>query len=195
MRSMLFEIGILAFARTALSGLPAIADPWVDEDPGRPMTNCGVVAKTVVSDDFRFFILAGLEGSGHHYILNAARAVLRSNHDLPRIERHLDTDPWYLPDAMGGKVSHYAEASLQGKEEMQRLAEEAAGFPYPTVHFPELPLSYPRYSGPDKAMQYVDLKRIAEDAESAGIDLRVVYLKRSAQDMIVANTVHRNFQE
>lgn len=192
---MLFKLGALAFLRTALSGLPATADQWIATDSVGPTGSHGVVAKTVVSDDFRFCMLAGLEGSGHHYILNAARTVLHVHQELPRVGRHMDTDPFYLPIAMGGKVSNYAEADLQGKREMQLLAEEVARFTYPTIHFTELPMSFPRYSGPDKALQYIDLKRIAQDAESAGIDLRVVYLKRSVHGMIVANTVHRDFQE
>lgn len=78
---------------------------------------------------------------------------------------------------------------------MQRLAEQAAGFPSPTVYFPKIAMSYPRLNGPEKVMQYNDLKKIAEEAESAGLDMRVLYLKRSARDLIIANTVQRHFQE
>ncbi|CAN0167541.1 unnamed protein product [Hapterophycus canaliculatus] len=41
----------------------------------------------------------------------------------------------------------------------------------------------------------MDLRLLAEAAEAEGIDFRVLYLRRSARDFIVANSVHRLFQE
>lgn len=157
------------------------------------MTPSGVVVKTIVSDTFRFFCLAGLEGSGHHYLLGASSAVFRANSDLPRIGKQLDLKPFYLPYAMGGSASHYAEAETEARKGMKRLGKEAAGLPLPTFYFPNQALSYPQFAGPDKVMQYNDLKMMAKEAESADLDMRVVYLKRSAHDIIVANTVHRDF--
>ncbi|CAM9808577.1 unnamed protein product, partial [Ectocarpus fasciculatus] len=37
-------------------------------------------------------------------------------------------------------------------------------------------------------------RELAEIAEAENVDLRVVYLRRSAEDLIIANTVHRRFQ-
>lgn len=55
--------------------------------------------------------------------------------------------------------------------------------------------SFPTGNGPDKVIHYVDLRLIAELAEEEGIDFRVVYLQRPAKDMLIANTVHRQFPE
>lgn len=42
---------------------------------------------------------------------------------------------------------------------------------------------------------YFDLRLMAEVAEAEGVDFRVVYLRRPVKDVILANTVHRRFQE
>lgn len=76
------------------------------------MVGYGVLAKTVVSDEFRFFVLAGLEGSGHHYIMSAGETIRKAYPDLPRVDKHLDMNPWYLPLAMSESSSRYAEADL-----------------------------------------------------------------------------------
>ncbi|CAN0311826.1 unnamed protein product [Scytosiphon promiscuus] len=44
-------------------------------------------------------------------------------------------------------------------------------------------------------MQYVDPRLMAEAAEAEGVDFRVLYLKRSAKELLLADTVHRHFQE
>ncbi|CAN0408704.1 unnamed protein product [Laminaria digitata] len=54
--------------------------------------------------------------------------------------------------------------------------------------------SYPSGLGPDKALRYLDLRMLAEVAEEEGVDLRVLYLRRSAKDLLIANTIHRKFQ-
>lgn len=95
---------------------------------------------------------------------------------------------------MGESASHYAEAERQAEAVIHRLAEEAAALPAPSFYVPFSPGSYPSNGGPNKVNQYGDLKLVAEASELEGLDLRVVYLKRSAQDMIIANTVHRQFQ-
>lgn len=54
-------------------------------------------------------------------------------------------------------------------------------------------MSYPNFDGQDKTLQYVDFQVLAEEAEKAGVDLRIIYLSRSARDILVADTVHRHF--
>ncbi|CAN0332103.1 unnamed protein product, partial [Hapterophycus canaliculatus] len=45
-------------------------------------------------------------------------------------------------------------------------------------------VSYPYSVGAHKVFQYTDLRMLADLAEEEGVDLRVVYLRRSAQDMV-----------
>lgn len=49
--------------------------------------------------------------------------------------------------------------------------------------------------GGEQVFQYVDLRQLAENAEREGIDMRVIYLRRSAKDMLFSNIVHRRFEE
>lgn len=55
--------------------------------------------------------------------------------------------------------------------------------------------SYPYDSGADKVMKYTDLRMLAQFAEEEGLDFRVIYLQRSAKDMLIADTMHRHFQK
>ncbi|CAN0455879.1 unnamed protein product [Laminaria digitata] len=55
--------------------------------------------------------------------------------------------------------------------------------------------SYPDGWGLNKVMKYLDLRLLAEAAEAEGVDFRILYLQRPAKDILVANTIHRNFQE
>lgn len=177
-----------------MARLLAIADPRLATPSVGPMASSDVVAKTIVSDKVRFVFLAGLEGSGHHYIMAAGEAVFSVNPDLPQFDKRLGIRPFYVPFAMGESAAHYATTELQARKEMKALAEQAAGLPGPTVYLPDRALSFPFNSGYGKVMQYNDLRRLAHAAELEGLDARVVYLKRSAQDMIIADTVHRHFQ-
>lgn len=54
-------------------------------------------------------------------------------------------------------------------------------------------MSYPNYAGADKALQYVDLRLMAAAAEEEGVDLRFIYLTRSARDLIVSSTAHHDY--
>ena len=54
--------------------------------------------------------------------------------------------------------------------------------------------SYPNGFGPNKALKYIDLRMMAETAEEEGVDFRVLYMRRPVTDIIIANTIHRDFQ-
>lgn len=194
-REMLTCAGtILAAALVTGAAPPADIAPSVTAVPSPSVD----VAKTVVSDKFRMVFIAGLEGAGHHYIMAADDAMFEANPDLPRISKddQLNEQPYYVPYFMGGNASRYALAEDQAKEEIRRIAELAADMPLPGgVYVLHNSYSYPTFSGKNKVMQYVDVQRMAEMAEANGIDMRVLYLRRSAKDLLVANTVHRNFQE
>lgn len=54
-------------------------------------------------------------------------------------------------------------------------------------------MSYPNYGGQDKDLQYVDLPLLVSAAEAEGVDLRLIYLSRSAMDVVTSTTRHRDF--
>lgn len=54
-------------------------------------------------------------------------------------------------------------------------------------------LSYPKGHGQDKVLKYVDLPLIALAAEAEGLDLRILYLSRSAVDVVTSTTKNRHF--
>lgn len=189
---MLSARGILFFGGTVLVGLSA--EPRIHIQSVEAMVRSAVIPKTAVSDNFRLVFLAGLEGSGHHYFRGVGEAIKMANPDLPLIHHHLDVHPFYLPVCMGESASSYAEAEREATAGIRTLVKLAAHLPGPTFYLPKNTLSYPQNGGPGKVLQYSDLRMVAQAAEMEGVDLRVVYLKRSARDMIIANTVHRQFQ-
>ena len=192
--NMKAQPGVVVFAGTAAAGLLGV---------GFSSMNAGdvsstVVTKSVISDKFRLVFIAGLEGTGHHYVMGADNAMFKMNPDLPRISKNyeLSQQPYYVPSFMGGNGSQYAEAESRAREEMKRLAEQADGLPLPgTTYLMHNSWSYPTNSGWNKVMQYLDLQRLVEEAEVNGVDMRVLYLRRSAKDIVIANTVHRHFQK
>lgn len=174
------------------------ATPFLEASAGMAALPSAGVNKTVVSDKFRMVFIAGLEGSGHHYVEAADTAMFVANPDLLRTgKRHrLSHFPYYIPSSMSEKALNFADSEVEARDEMQRLAEHAAGLPSPgTVYVMHNSWSYPTHSGAQKVMQYIDFPRLAEVAESAGIDMRVLYLRRSAKGMVIADTVHRDFQD
>jgi hypothetical protein len=54
-------------------------------------------------------------------------------------------------------------------------------------------LSYPNFGGPLKIFQYPDVRLLAEVAERAEVDLRIVVLHREAADLLHSTTGHRHF--
>lgn len=54
-------------------------------------------------------------------------------------------------------------------------------------------MSYPNFNGQEKTLQYVDFRLLAEEAERAGVDVRFVFLTRSARSILVSDTEHNNY--
>ncbi|CAM9145399.1 unnamed protein product [Ectocarpus fasciculatus] len=152
------------------------------------------VPKTHVSDIFRLVFVAGVEGTGHHYIKEAMNSMYADSSDLPRGDgKNIGVHKYYAPNVMGGEeAKKFSLTSRQATENMRQLAEWAATLSSPgTLEFFAMASSYPLNAGPLKVMQYMDLRAMAETAEGEGIDFRVLYLRRSAKDLVIANTVHR----
>lgn len=97
---------------------------------------------------------------------------------------------------MSGTAAHYAEKYQAAGEEMRKLALRGDSLKPPgTLAQVSGRYSYPFDKGPDKVLQYIDMRMMAEVAETQGVDFRVLYLRRSVKDMVIANTVHRDFQK
>lgn len=156
------------------------------------------VSKTVFKDpNIRLVFCVGLEGSGHHYMYGTIRSVLSIHEDeLTYISTNVVSNaPYYMVEAMIEEPSYYVSMLNRGRGDMKNLAEqgEKSGSPGTVVTLQGMS-SYPRHSGPNKAFQYLDFRLLAEVAEAEGVDLRLIYLKRSMKDMLISTTVHRHFQ-
>lgn len=166
----------------------------------------GMVAKTVVSTEMRLMFFMGLEGTGHHFMADVLGHLFGTNKDL----RYFNLCPiarvMYIFNSMGIDPKHFGESQEKIVTEMKKLAlaQKELSWPgtiatlQPTKPKEQLgcagigTMSYPFNVGRDKVLQYADVRAVTEAAEAEGVDLRIVYLKRSARDLLVANTVHRN---
>lgn len=157
-----------------------------------------VVPKTVFSSRMRFVFTVGLEGTGHHYVSQVQESFLETNEDMVPIPRpdNVIRAFYTVENSMGENVQHYA-ANLKGaRENMRNFAQRGADLQWPgAVVFMHGKKSYPEGPGQKKVFKYMDLRMLAEVAEEEGVDLRVLYLRRSVKDILIANTMHRQFQK
>ncbi|CAM9131139.1 unnamed protein product [Scytosiphon promiscuus] len=179
--------------------------PKVKEEPAAgidfvPHVTTGLVQKTVFSSQMRMIFLVGLEGTGHHFM----SAVLRKMCRLPGV---FCPDVCPLAVALYKKMgtpqspSDYREGLERIRNETEILALESDGLRNGTISLLAFfkcgskagMMSYPNYGGKDKPLQYVDLRILAEEAERAGIDLRLIYLSRAARSILLSDTQRRSF--
>lgn len=155
------------------------------------------VTKNIVSDQFRLVFPMGLEGSGHHYFMPLEERTFREHPDLPRLsDFRLNTNLYFAANTLNTSPSHFFSSRASATAEMREMAKRAEEVPWPgTLQIQLGALSYPSNNGPQKVFGYVDMRLMAETAEAEGVDFRVLYLRRSAKDLVIANTVHRTFQE
>lgn len=194
---------LLAFASVAGGGRTdksAISD-------GTPPVGTVAIPKTRRSDRLRLVFTVGLEGAGHHYIVRAFEHVYGKDHDTVRLDGCELAAPYFFSQTMAESPLHFSEARAQARKDMRQLALEAQRVNPPGViatmqarHKRDkacdlLMASYPTFGGREKVFQFLDFAMVAEMAEAEGIDLRLVYLQRSAKDLIIADTSHRHFQE
>lgn len=173
-----------------------------------PSEHEATVAKTVVSSRLRLIFFVGLEGSGHHFMRETFKGVFK-NHDLEQIEVCKMTPSIYMPSVMRVSASEYKRKQDLLRHEMRRLAELEEDIQDPgtfvtlqrtnALQFhrcgngPEY--SYPNGFGPDKALAYADFQLLARLAEEEGVDFRIVYLNRSAKDVLLSDIHHRHFHK
>lgn len=163
----------------------------------------GVIQKTAFSNNTRMIFIAGLEGSGHHFVNNVFQAVCESRSvECPDVCAIADI--WFSTLAEFNSTSEYEKGRERLRSEMGTLAltaerlrtEGSSDASVATFHHcgNEVgEMSYPNWDGNDKPLQYVDLRILAEEAEGAGIDLRVIYLSRPAEEIMISTTEHRDF--
>lgn len=159
-------------------------------------TETPVVPKTVVSSTMRFFFPAGLEGTGHHYFYSVLQHLFDNNEELVHISHGVKSGTYAINQSMRSSAQTYVTNMNKARETMRALALKGDDLPFPgTVTFFPGRFSYPNGYGPDKTLHYLDLRVLAEVAEQEGVDFRVVYLRRPAKELLIANTVHRQFQK
>ena len=160
-----------------------------------------VVPKTVVSSTMRFVFEVGLEGTGHHMFGHVLDHLFKANPNLVQISgsrKDAVDDLYGINYSMGLTVQHYNKSLSRARNSMRNVAQRGQTLPFPGTlvytHDPRGFHSYPTGIGPNKALKYFDLRLLAEVAEEEGVDLRVLYLRRPAKDLVIANTIHRTFQ-
>lgn len=160
------------------------------------------VRKTVFSDKMRMIILVGLEGSGHHFM----NAVL---HRMCHISKNaVCPDVCDIANVLFNELGRFKDPA-QYQNGLEQLRSDMRALARTAEHsrrkgtLPSVAtfqwcrgvgeMSFPNYGGEDKPLQYVDVRLLAEEAERAGIDLRVIYMSRPATDILVSTTEHRQF--
>lgn len=170
---------------------------------GRP------IEKSMVSSTLRLVFFAGLEGTGHHYATNAFTKLYDTYPDIEAIFSCSIRFDVFLPRAMSRSPLHYQKSQDNLRTALQELAAleenlrpegtivtvQKTSRLQKTCHGGLTQISFPTYHGPDKALSYPDVQLLARVAEEEGIDFRVLYLHRSARDLLISDTIHRRFHE
>lgn len=192
-----------------LAGSGTTADPELVTPDELTPSQGATIAKTVVSSRLRLIFFVGLEGSGHHFAREAFEGVFEDHDDLQEVDECNITSSIYVPQALNGTAAHYRKKRESLRLEMNKLAALEKGLQAPgsflTVQRtnraqikrcgkgPEY--SYPNGHGPNKALAFADLQLLAELAEEEGVDFRILYLQRSAKDLLLSDISHRHFHK
>lgn len=182
----------LAGSATAACAAEEAVSPGIFIEP----CDTPIVPKTVVSSKLRFMFPVGLEGTGHHYIVQVEDHLFRTNENLKHISLNgkVKGDFYGISQSMGSTAQHYRDSLINARKNMGDLAKRGATLDPPgTVVALHGRNSYPCGFGPNKALKYIDLRTMAEVAEEENVDLRVLYMKRPMKDILIANTIHRDF--
>lgn len=160
----------------------------------------GVVSKTVFSSKMRMVFIVGLEGTGHHLLIPVLKALCNSDGvECPSVCPIASALYRGLVDPVSAAAYQNGIERLRTEMGVLALVAERTNED-PPLYLAALnrpcrvgAMSFPNFNGPNKPLQYVDLKVLATEAERAGIDLRMIYLGRSAKDVLVSTTEHRHF--
>lgn len=180
---------------------PELRENTITEDVDvAPQVVSGVLQKTIFSSKMRMVFLVGLEGTGHHFMAPVLRKMCRFN-------KMSCPDVCPLAAALYSKMgtpdtpSDYREGLETLRNETGILALHEDGLRNGTISLLSFAkcgkqagmMSFPDYNGPDKPLQYVDLRILAEEAERAGIDLRLIYLRRLARGILLSDTQRKHY--
>lgn len=165
-----------------------------------PQFEAGALQKRAFSSKMRLVFLVGLEGTGHHYIADVLDKLCRKELG-PCPKMCILADVLYPTMANAKNVYAYKASREKLRKEMQTLARYPDRLPegkaimasFGPCRFKAGMMSYPNFNGPDKTLQYVDFRVVAEEAERAGIDLRIIYLTRQARSILVSDTQHNHY--
>jgi hypothetical protein len=158
------------------------------------LSSAKIVEKTVFDSKLRFIHLIGLEGTGHHYFTKLHRDIFESNTNIYRINPWVFKHGDYSVPHLMNDVKNLGERNDLLRNKMKNLKELGDEHPG-TFYSMSSEESFPWGGGPDKVLNYMDLRPFVEVAEEEKIDMRFIYLKRSAKDLIVSNTIHRGFHK
>ncbi|CAM9508608.1 unnamed protein product, partial [Choristocarpus tenellus] len=157
-----------------------------------------IVRKTVFSDKHRLVFVAGLEGTGHHYFyqalglcvqwgscesscslsksfyprMGAAESVVNFGNALANVRNHLRAAKKREQDLAPG------EGLVLPLNCLTNCSSGMMSYPLGETHFPT---------------QHPNLRHLAELAEDADLDLRIVYLTRNAEGILSSTVVNRGF--
>lgn len=174
------------------TGSPGSARPVVNEG----VKPDSVVDKAVFSDNMRLVFAMGLEGAGHHYILRTRNGIMEEHPNAAQFNKGFPSSRnYYLPSIMSESSFVFDQKVQAARDEMIELARLSESLSSPTFHLLGGGTSFPCAHGPQKVMQYADPRLMAEAAEAGEVDFRILYLKRSARDLLIADTLHRDFPE
>lgn len=159
-----------------------------------------IVNKKSYSSKLRLIYLVGLEGTGHHYMANVLDKVCNEARvKCPGVCKMAKALYPGLGNPSTGAEYKVARENL--RVYMEKLALDATRLPeggatmvgFGPCRFSSGMMSYPNFNGEHKSLQYVDFRILAEEAELAGIDLRMIYLARSARDILISDTKHNSY--
>ena len=156
------------------------------------LSSAKIVEKTVFDSKLRFIHLIGLEGSGHHYFSHLHQTIFKKNKNIYKIKPYLFSHGDYFVPELMNDVNKLGERNSLLRSKMKNLKEIGDEHPG-TFYSMQSEESFPWGPGPNKVLNYMDLRSLVEVAEEEKIDMRFVYLKRSAMDLVIANTIHREF--
>eukprot|EP00903_Cladosiphon_okamuranus_P013988 g13009.t1 len=160
-----------------------------------------VVEKKAVSSRMRIVFLVGLEGTGHHYLADVFENICKTA-AVPCPKVCSVAKALYPGVSIPKSKEDYKRARRDLRQEMQNLATfaeeelpegKATMASFGACRFVSGMMSYPNYNGQEKTLQYVDFRLLAEEAERAGVDVRFVFLTRSARSILVSDTEHNNY--
>lgn len=161
------------------------------------------VTKRKFSNSMRLVFIAGLEGSGHHG-LGAFLHECALCEFVPALSQLVyggGTNPRGIFVFPGDRIAKpIQDRRADFVAQLRSLAQDDAGRPRLVVinAFAETTgtgeMSYPNYVGQTRIAQHVNVHELAVLAETAGVDLRIVVLARSAEAMLRSTTQHRHFE-